>query len=199
MDNLFEKRERLLKKKKLINLLLFPVYMLWWFIIHSSWVYVETCFMIISNLLKLDNYVNLLMFEIFDYFYLYSPLLLFIGGKIEIKMISKEIKELDNKYTEYLETISKKMVNDVKCEILDEKEIRKVYDIVERFANLPRSKQMEVLNYIKGDLNLQDRELCVDINKLDNQYRDTLLTECEDILFPDIDEDKNSYVKKKEK
>ena len=58
---------------------------------------------------------------------------------------------------------------------------------------------MEVLNYIKGDLNLQNRELCVDINKLDNQYRDTLLTECEDILFPDIDEDKNSYVKKKEK
>ena len=126
--------------------------------------------------------------------------MIYIGGRVYIFNLNKKIikLEIENDF-DLLEKREKLNLEREECVVINEEEVKKAYDIVERFANLPRSKQMEVLNYIKGDLCLEDRELCFEIDELSNQYRDILQIECEDILFPDIEDDKNNYVKKREK
>ena len=58
---------------------------------------------------------------------------------------------------------------------------------------------MEILNYIKGDLCLYDIEIRSEINELSNKYKDILQIECEDILFPDHDENRDDYTRKRKK
>ena len=58
---------------------------------------------------------------------------------------------------------------------------------------------MEILNYIKGDLSLKDRDITLDIDKLDSKYREQLQTECENIIFPDYCDDIDVYTKKRKK
>ena len=83
--------------------------------------------------------------------------------------------------------------------VIDYEEIFRVYDIVDRFESLPRGKQMEVLNFIKGDLNSFDNDISIQIMKLDEKHRNMLQTECEDILFPDFNEEDVNYSKVKKK
>ena len=61
-----------------------------------------------------------------------------------------------------------------------------IQDIVERVKILPRSKQIEILNYVK-DLALNnsvDTKKYLDIETLDKESLDLLIREVEDILYP---------------
>ena len=198
MDEIKEEINRLKKRKKLIDILLLPGYILWWFIIHSSWMYVDMFLVIIANMFNLDNLYVILLNEFHDLFYLYSSLVLYIGCRIEGNNINKDIKRLYSEYQVALEN-ERKMKENEECKIVDYDEIIKLYNIVERVANLPRNKQMEILNYIKGDLSLRDNNIYSDIDKLDSKYREQLQIECEDILFPDSYDDMDSYTKKRKK
>lgn len=198
MESIREKLNELIKRKKFIDLLLFPGYIFWWFIIYSSWMYVDMFLVIMANMFNLDNLYVILLNEFHDLFYLYSSLVLYIGCRIEGNNINKDIKRLYSEYQIALEN-ERKMKENEECKIVDYDEIIKLYNIVERVANLPRNKQMEILNYIKGDLSLRDNNIYSDIDKLDSKYREQLQTECEDILFPDSYDDMDSYTKKRKK
>ena len=73
--------------------------------------------------------------------------MLYIGCRIEGNNINKDIKRLHSEYKIALEN-ERKMKENEECKIVDYDEIIKLYNIVERVANLPRNKQMEILNYI---------------------------------------------------
>ena len=125
--------------------------------------------------------------------------MLYIGGKIESRNLTKEIIKLNEEYQSEL-IKDRKIKNDSEDWDEDKNEVIKLYSIVERFDKLPRDKQMEILNYIKGDLSLGDKYMYLGIDRLSNKYRKQLLDECEDIMFPNY-EDKNddNYTKMRKK
>lgn len=200
MDNLLEIRRKLIKKRNIINLLLFPCWMVSFFVSIDAMIKVLPIMEFMTIILKMDYLDRKMLLSVIEFFYRYLPTMIYIGGRIYIFNLNKKIikLEIENDF-DLLERREKMNLEREECVVINEEEVKKAYDIVERFANLPRSKQMEVLNYIKGDLCLEDRELCFEIDELSNQYRDILQIECEDILFPDIEDDKNNYVKKREK
>ena len=186
---------KLIKKKKLINKLLFPVYILWCFVTSFSFEYVQVLIMIISKMFNLDNFLIFAINKLNVFVSLFSSYILYVGGKIESKKISKEIEILNSKYQLILDK-NRKINDDSEYWTKDKNEVIKLYDIVEKFDKLPRDKQMEILNYIKGDLSLKDKYTHLGIDKLSNKYKEHLQTECEDILFPNFNEE-NNYTKKK--
>ena len=200
MDNLLEIRRKLIKKRNIINLLLFPCWMVSFFVSIDAMIKVLPIIEFMTIILKMDYLDRKMLLSVIEFFYRYLPTMVYIGGRVYIFNLNKKIikLEIENDF-DLLEKREKLNLEREECIIINEEEVKKAYDIVEKFANLPRSKQMEVLNYIKGDLSLEDRELCFEIDELSNQYRDILQIECEDILFPDIEDDKNNYVKKREK
>lgn len=180
-------------------MLLFPGFLFWCFIVSVSYKYIDVFIVIIENVFNIDNLFIILLKKLNDYFYLFSPLVLYVGGKVEINKVLEEIERLNSEYQIALEKERKKKKRE-ECKIVNYEEIVKLYNIVERFERLPRDKQMEVLNYIKGDLSLGDKYTFLGIDKLSDKYKEHLQTECEDIIFPDCeDENKNNYTKKREK
>ena len=198
MENIKEEINELIKRKKFIDRLLFPGYILWCLIVIFSYKYVDMFIMVIGNMFNIDNLLIILLEKINDFVGLYSPYLLYIGCRIEGNKVTKDIKRLHFEYQIALEN-ERKMKENEECKIVDYDEIIKLYNIVERVANLPRNKQMEILNYIKGDLSLRDNNIYSDIDKLDSKYREQLQTECEDIIFPDYCDDIDVYTKKRKK
>lgn len=200
MDNILDKRNELVKKRNLANLILMPCWILSFFISITATIRLIPIIEFITMILKMDSLDRYMLLSFFTFIYRFLPTMIFIGGRIYIFNLNINIfkLEMENDF-ELLEKREKMNNKKDECVIIDEEEVRKTYDIVERFANLSRSKQMEILNYIKGDLSLYDNDLSNKINELNDQYRNVLQTECEDILFPDIDDNKNNYVKKKEK
>lgn len=77
-----------------------------------------------------------------------------------------------------------------------------IEDIVERVKILPRSKQIEILNYVK-DLALNnsvDTKKYLDIELLDKASLNLLICEMNDILYPSYDsESEKGYTRKKTK
>lgn len=77
-----------------------------------------------------------------------------------------------------------------------------IQDIVERVKILPRSKQIELLNYVK-DLSLNnsvDTKKFLDIESLDKESLDLLISEIDDILYPSYDSElEKGYTRKKTK
>ena len=187
----------IVKKKKLIDRLLFPGYILWWFIIRFNFPYVKIIIMIILKMFNLDFLNIMLINKLHNFVYLCSPIMLYIGCKIEDNRISKEINRLNSEYQIILEK-NKKINDESEQWVKDRDEVKKLYNIIERFEKLPRNKQMEVLNYIKGDLSLRDKYIYLGIDKLSDKYKEHLQTECEDIMFPDYENEIN-YTKKREK
>lgn len=204
MDNNLEKKKRLIKQKKVINLILFPCWILSFYVSISSIINVLPIIEFITIMLKMDNTDRHMLLSFLEFFYKYLPTMVYIGGKVMSFNISKEIRKMEEN-DEYLFIDESELKTEIpkvegsECKIIDEDEVLKVYDIVERFENLPRSKQMEILNYIKGDLSLNDKELCDEIKELSDKYKDYLQTECEDILFPDYDEDREEMSRKRKK
>ena len=199
MNDILNKRNELIKKRNIANLIFIPCWILSLFISIDSLVRVLPIIDFITIILKMDYLNRTLLISSLEFIYRYLSTIIYIGGRIYIFKLNKEIISLElNNNIDLLKEKEKMENKKEECIIIDELEVRKTYNILERFANLPRSKQMEILNYIKGDLNIQNKELCNDIDELNNQYKDILQTKCEDILFPDIEEDKK-YTKKKEK
>lgn len=194
-----EEINRLKKRKKFLNMLLFPGFLFWCFIVSVSYKYIDVFIVIIENVFNIDNLFIILLKKLNDYFYLFSPLVLYDGCKVEINKVLEEIERLNSEYQLALDR-DKKINDNSEDWIKDRDDVIKLYSIVERFEKLPRDKQMEVLNYIKGDLSLRDKYTYLGIDKLNDKYKEHLQTECEDIIFPDYeDENKNNYTKKREK
>ena len=147
MNNIFEIRNKLIKKRNVINLLLFPCWMMSFFISIDAIIKVLPIVEFITIMLNMEYLNRHMLLSFVEFFYKYLPTMIYIGGKVYLFNINKEIRKLDN---DFKLVIEKEMLNMKKkqCVVFDEEEVRRVYNIVERFAKLPRSKQMEVLNYI---------------------------------------------------
>ena len=197
MDSILDRRNKLIRERNIMNLLLIPCWILSFFISITSIVNVLPIIEFLTIVLKMDYLDRYMLVSFLEFFFKYLPTMVYIGGRVYIFNLNKKIikMELENDFEMIIEKEKMSSQYD-ECVIIDEEEIRNVYDIVERFAKLPRSKQMEVLNYIKGDLELYDKELSSKIDRVRDKYMEYLMIECEDILFPDVDEDKK-YTKKR--
>lgn len=156
----------------------------------------ELMICITNNFLEINEFYSDLLLFFMEFVYKNLPLMVYIGGRIKIFSISRNIHKLEKDKAVVIEN-EKKKKEDIK--VIDYEEILRVYDIVDRFESLPRGKQMEVLNFIKGDLNSFDNDMSIQIMKLDEKHRNMLQTECEDILFPDFNEEDVNYSKVKKK
>lgn len=188
-----EKLEKLIKQKKIISILTPILWLISIFIeidVVTRFIPWTEFFLLILNIDKIlvDTIISIL-----EFIFRFLPLSVYLSCKgLEFKK-HLEIKEIKNNPNLYIEEEKKEP------QIIDEQEIIEVYDILSKFENLPRNKQMKLLNYIKGDLTNQNIELCQEIDRLNEKYKEILQTECEDILFPDFDEQNNDYTKKRKK
>jgi hypothetical protein len=155
---------------------------------------------LMTLVLKMDSLDRDMFLNVIEFFFRYFPTIVFVGGKIYIFNINKEIRKLNEEYDfELLEQIERNKKDNIGCVVIYEEEVKKINDIVDKFKKLPRRKQVEILNYIKGDLILYDKELSSITNLINSSDKESLLTEFQDVLYSDIDDDENNYTKKKEK
>ena len=197
MDNVLDRKKTLIKQSAIINLLLFPCWILSFFVSVNSMVNLLPMLEFITLVLKMDNLDRNIFLNIVEFFFRYLPTFVFAGGKIYIYNINKEIRNLNEEYNfELLEQMDRNKKNNIEC-VVKEEEVRKINDIVDKFKKLPRSKQVEILNYIKGDLILYDKELSSITNLINACDKESLLTEFQDVLFPS--EEENDYSKKRKK
>ena len=200
MDNVLDKKENLIKKSVIINLLLIPCWILSIFISVNSMNNVLPMLELMTLVLKMDSLDRDMFLNVIEFFFRYFPTIVFVGGKIYIFNINKEIRKLNEEYDfELLEQIERNKKDNIGCVVIDEEEVKKINDIVDKFKKLPRRKQVEILNYIKGDLIMYDKELSSITNLINSSDKESLLTEFQDVLYSDIDDNENSYTKKKEK
>ena len=198
MDSILDRRKNLIKKRNIINLMLIPCWMLSFFISIISIINVLPIIEFLTIIIKMDYIDRNILLSFLEFFYKYLPTMVYIGGRVYIFNLNKKILkiEMDNDFDLLLEK-EKMLEKKQEYIIVDEEEIRKIYDIVLKIEKLPRSKQMEVLNYIKGDLKLYDKELSSEIDLIGDKYKEYLLIECEDILFPNVEYDVKKYIRKK--
>ena len=156
----------------------------------------ELTITIINNYININEIYSDIFLEIMKFFYRNLSLIVYIFERVTVSSISKEIHKLENELIIILENEKKKKQ---KTESIDYEKIYKVYNIIDRFEKLPRNKQMEILNYIKGDLTSKNSDLTISIMELDEKHRNMLQTECEDILFPSTDELEKRHIKTKKK
>lgn len=200
MDNVLDKKENLIKKSVIINLLLMPCWILSIFISVNSMNNVLPMLELMTLVLKMDSLDRDMFLNVIEFFFRYFPTIVFVGGKIYIFNINKEIRKLNEEYDfELLEQIERNKKDNIGCVVIDEEEVKKINDIVDKFKKLPRRKQVEILNYIKGDLIMYDKELSSITNLINSSDKESLLTEFQDVLYSDIDDNENSYTKKKKK
>lgn len=191
-----DKIEKLKKQKLIISILTIILWIVSFYIEAFGLAVTIPIAEIILFLLNVDYIIRDIVISLMEFFLRILPLTVYISGKVlEFKKYI-EIETLKNNPSLNIDVEEK--INE-EVTIIDELEILKVYDILDRFERLPRNKQMEVLNYIKGDLTIKDNELCQQIEELNKKYQDILQTECEDILFPDFDEQDKNYTKKRKK
>lgn len=200
MDNLLDIRRNLIKKRNIVSLLLIPCWMLSFFVSINVMVKVLPIIEFLTIVLKMDDLDRNMLLSFMDFFYKYFPTMVYIGGRVYIFNLNKKIikLEMENDFDLLLERERMATKSD-ECVVIDEKEVRMIYDIVERIEKLPRRKQMEVLNYIKGNLELDDKDLSSEIDLISDKNKYYLLVECEDILFPNIEDDVKEYIRKKKK
>ena len=186
-----------LQKKRLIVQILSLVFWVLSFKISADSInyvmpMVELTIAIANNYIEIDSLYSDLVLSFMSFVYRNLPFIVYVGGRGFVHFISRDIRKLEIDKKVIIENAKKEL--DKKMDIMD---ILRIYDIVDRFEALPRGKQMEVLNYIKGDLTKQNNDLYESIGLLNNKSRELLQTEFEDILFPDYDENEKDYSKKK--
>jgi len=197
-NNMNDKINELKRKKEFVYWISFAGWILSYYVKNSGLVIVLPMTEMMLTMVNMDNVYRSALLSFVRMYFEFLPLMVYIGGKLKRDSISNEILKLKN-IDQGKEVAIKKEVS-IEEQIKDEEEkIIKVYDIVDKIETLPRDKQMEILNYIKGSFNVDDNQLCNSIDELDERYKEMLQTECEDILFPDIDEDKDEYTRKRRK
>ena len=197
-NNINDNIKKLKRKKEFVYWLSFVGWLLAFEIKANGLAIVLPITEVMLLMIKMDMVYRSVLLSIVEIYFRFLPLMVYIAGKIKMNSIGDEITKLKS-INQQKKVIVKEEVS-LEQKIKDEEEkIRKVYDIVDRFESLPRGKQMEILNYIKGSLNNDNNQLCNSIDQLDDKYREMLQTECEDILFPDLDEDEIGYTRGRRK
>lgn len=191
MDNKIEDRRKKIRKKlvivKLIKCLGYFVGLLFRLYTITT---VFPFFYLILILFNVDVVLCQIILDIFDIVLQFIPLSFLIVGEVKSRIIQEELEFYGNGNDKEVDKrIDKKLIiHDDTCK-----------DIISRFENLSREKQMELLNYIKGDVLLNKNQLCIQIDELNIMEKEELQTELEDILFPDFDEFDDVYRKNRRK
>lgn len=190
IDIELEKKE-LRNKYKKIKLLTIIGYIL----TYMMYIFKDYYLMFIKVLLislNIDLYLQEIIILTLKELLFALPIGICITGQMTNRKIKRDINELDyykkiHSYDEEKENL-KKELNDEQKEYIQK--------IISRFEKLPRDKQMEILNYIKGDIKLNKDSLYKDIDMLNNTGINILQDTIEDKLFPDFDKDKVKKYKK---
>lgn len=177
-------------KYKYINILTVLGYILT-YSINININYIIIVIKILLSIANFDLYLQDIILTIIKLSINILPIFIIVNGRIQKKEVLNQLKEL-----EYYKRMhpTKKQNNSIQLDA----DLDKINDIIIRFKNLPRNRQMEILNYIKGNISSKDDNICKDISLLDNNNLEYLQDELEDILFPNF-EQTNNYSKKLKK
>ena len=190
---------KLQKKRLIVQILSLVFWVLSFKISADSINYVmpmaELTIAMANNYIEIDSLYSDLILFFMNFVYRNLPFIVYVGGRGCVHIISREIRKLESDKRNIIENEKKQRELNKKINFED---VVRICDIVNRFEELPRNKQMEVLNCIKGELTKQHNDLIESIDLLTDDAKDLLQTECEDILFPDFDESEKDYSKKRE-
>ena len=82
MNNIFEIRNKLIKKRNIINLLLFPCWMMSFFISIDAIIKVLPIVEFITIMLNMEYLNRHMLLSFVEFFYKYLPTMIYIGGKV---------------------------------------------------------------------------------------------------------------------
>lgn len=145
------------------------------------------------TLLKVDLYFQDIIIFLITNLLLALPIGICITSQMKRRKIEREI--IDLKEYQRMHPVIKKDTSKVIEEKL--KQQHQIQSIIDRFEKLPREKQVEILNYIKGSININKDSLYKDIDLLysTNELQDKI----EDILFPSFENKEYKKIKNKNK
>ena len=134
-----------------------------------------------------------------EIFFISIPLSFIFVGKAKLEVNDDKIERLD--YFDKIDVIQKKDKSKKISKKENERQMKTIDEIMIKIEKLPRDKQMELLNYIKGSELLADNNISSEIDKLSDENISFLQDRFEDVLFPDFDEkdDVYGYSRKKRK
>lgn len=153
--------------------------------------FILVMFNILLSMLNVNMINRELIISIFTVGFKMFPVIPFVIGEIRIYDLIVQSNEVERE----LEIYSSQM-----RELELEADKITIQDIVERVKPLPRNKQIELLNYVK-DLALNnsvDTKKYLDIESIDKDNLDLLISEVEDIVYPSYNgESEKDYTRKK--
>lgn len=124
--------------------------------------------------LKVDENIINSLGKLMYYFFWSLPTVSLVFGWIELRKVAKENFQLRKEEIEY-----EKMIN-----FEEQKDL--VQEVIDKFNNLDRSKQMELLNFVKTDIKNNQGYLFDQINLLEKDGLNLLQKEMEEVLFPSV-------------
>lgn len=156
--------------------------------------YGDIAFMVVNMLLFMLN-VNManreLIMSIFKVGIKLFPIFPFIAGEIKLYDLVMQYNELKIETINYLYQMQ---------ELKFEKDKITVLNMVEKMETLPRSKQIELLNYAKDLIhgNNTDKGKYLDLELLSKDGLDLFVSEVGDMVYPSFDsESEKGYTRKK--
>lgn len=144
-------------------------------------------------LLMLDvNYVLRYMVNcLMEIFFISIPFSFIFVGQAKLEVNDDKIERLD--YFDEIDVIQKKDKFKKISKRENERQKKTIDEIMMKIEKLPRDKQMELLNYIKGSELLVDNNVSSEIDKLSDENISFLQDRFESVLFPNFDEKDDGY------
>lgn len=192
MERNINEEKKLKSKSKKILIVSYACYV----ITYLMYVYKDFYLLFIRaglTLLKVDLYFQDIIIFLITNLLLALPIGICITSQMKRRKIEREI--IDLKEYQRMHPVIKKDTSKVIEEKL--KQQQQIQSIIDRFEKLPREKQVEILNYIKGSININKDSLYKDIDLLysTNELQDKI----EDILFPSFENKEYKKIKNKNK
>lgn len=191
MDDLKEKEKSLIKEKRKVSISIVICY----FLTYMMYVNKDSFLLFIKAVLsvfKIELYLQELIMFVITNGMLALPVIIIVTGNMTKKEIEKEIYEIKEYRRMHPEI--KDEVN-IPEEILN-REMDELKNIVYRFEKLPRDKQMEILNFIKGYFTNDQDNIYDEIDSLSDYSINILQNEIEEVLFPDFEKNKDKIKKR---
>lgn len=193
------RKKRLKRESLIVYLIMLFGYIVGDIIYVSAVAYVFPIVQFVLLMLDVDYVLRYTVNCLMEIFFISIPLSFIFVGKAKLEVNDDKIERLD--YFDEINVIQKKDKSKKISKKENERQMKTIDEIMIKIEKLPRDKQMELLNYIKGSELLADNNISSEIDKLSDENISFLQDRFEDVLFPDFDEkdDVYGYSRKKRK
>ena len=132
-------------------------------------------FEVMLTLLNVDEDIHRFIYNLYGMFFSVIPVVPLIFGQRKFFEVSNQIFDLKNEVDRFV------VKQEREINLRQQKPLIK--DIIAKIEKLPRNKQMEILNFIKGYVSSEYTPLHSQIHSLNDVSVEFLQSQLEDILF----------------